>query len=1098
MNARDLAFGLRRFRSASYRLQRAVLGCVESLEQRMLLSGTPFTYAITDADDHVLTLSRQGTMLQLVDADTTLGTSTTSSVTLDPAGGVSIAGGSGADVLQVDFSGGVPFGSGGLTFTGGGASNALTLLNGSFGTDTIDEAAGAIQLDGNSLIQFSNVGRVSDLTNSSSLYFNTGTGNETLAVQNGPMMTGLPTTEISAPNLTLDFANKGYAQLNTNGNDVVTMTNSVADAALFAFELDTLAASDTVSVYATPAWVSTEITSDYVAPPPANGPDYVTIGNGTLAGIQGPLDVSDDAFTEYVVIDDSLDTVGRAITYGDAPIFFQRSIDGLTQSPITFSTADVSSLVLKAGSGGNTFNVVNTIPNAANVIDTGAGSNTVNVQFVAGNAPLTINGQGGHDTVNVTFTTNNPGGQAGFSNIQAPIAVSNPTGSTDLVIDTTAESVPQTINAGDGLVTVMNSCSTGSASTNIPISYNFGAGSSIRLKTGAGADTINLTPDAAVAFLVDAGNPSTAPGDTLNVDFTGTSGAALDAIATPGFDHTYSFGNRMPIAFVNVESYPPVPALVSADLAVSLVGPATVASGGSMTYAFTVTNLGTGDAADVVLSDMLPAGTSLLSAGQFAASLAGNMLSLDLGALASGGVISGTFTLAAGAGPATVSNPVSVSSELADPQMVNNVATATTLVVAPPPTLGNVAVTSSINEGGIATLTGTLGEAAGGGAMQLVVNWGPGQGTTAYTFAEGTTTFSVTHQYLDNPAPPATSFPVALALSNAGGTANAATSVVVNDVAPAVFAINGLGAAVRGQTLAFADAFVDVGVLDTHTAVFNWGDGTTSAVAVTESNGAGSVAGNHVFKAHGAYTVSLTITDKDGLSTTVTNAVTVSNMLVEPDPMFGGNMLVVGGTTGADSIDVKSIKGGVRVSLNGVNADVTSPFGRIVVYGQAGSDTIQVDKKVTHDAFLYAGRGRNYLQGGGGNNVLVGGAGDDVLVGGQGHNILIGGGGADLLAAGSAGDLLLSGSTTYARNDAALAAIFKEWTSATDSYATRIHDLQFGGGLNGAYAFNSATLINNSTGSTLIGGSGNDWFIDGKQDLVVVSRRSTDTVTTMG
>ncbi|HEY2587130.1 MAG TPA: PKD domain-containing protein [Tepidisphaeraceae bacterium] len=1095
MNARDLALGLRRFRSASYRLRRAVLGCVESLEQRMLLSGTPFTYAITDADNHVLTLSRQGTMLELVDADTTLGTSTTTSAALDPAGGVSISGGTGADVLQVDFSGGVPFGAGGLTFTGGGASNSLALLNGSFGTNTFDEAAGTVQLDSSALLHFSNVGRVSDLTNASSLYFETGTGNETIAVQNGPVMSGLPTTEISGPNLTLDFANKGYAQLDSNGNDAITMSSSDADAALYEFEVDTLAASDTINVVATPASVFTEITSDYVAPPPTNGPDYVTVGNGTLDGIQGSLDISDDAFTEHLVIDDSADTVGRTITYGSSPIFFQRAIEGLTPYDITFSTADVSSLVLKGGSGGNTFDVVNTIPNAANVIDTGTGDNTVNVQFVAGNAPLTINGQGGNDTVDVTFTTNNPGGQAGYSSIMAPIAVSNPTGTTDLVINTTAESVPQTITAGNGVVTVVNSVPTGSSTTNIPISYNLGGGSTISLATGAGADTISLTPDGAVAFNVDAGGPSTMPGDTLNVNFAGTSGAALDAVTTPGYAHTYSFDNRMPIAFTNVESYPS-PVVATADLAVSLVGPSMVASNGSITYSFTVTNLGTANAAAVVLSDMLPAGTSFLAAGQFAVSVAGNVLSLNLGALSSGGVISGTFTLVAGVGPATVANQVSVSSELPDPQMANNVATATTLVMAPPPTLGNVAVTSPVNEGGIAMLTGSLGEVAGAGAMSLVVNWGPGQGTSTYAFAEGTTTFSVTHQYLDNPAAPATSFPISLSLSNAGGTANAATSVVVKDVAPAVFAMQGPGAAVRGQTLAFTGAFADPGVLDTHTAVFKWGDGTTSAGTVTESGGVGTVAGSHAFKANGTYTVSLTITDKDGLSTTVTKTVTVGSVGIEPDPVFGGSMLVVGGTSGADTIDIKSIKGGVRVTMNGVKTDVTDPFGRIVVYGEGGGDTIQVDKKVTNDAFLYAGNGGSYLQGGGGNNVLVGGTGDDVLMGGDGRNILIGGGGSDMLFGGSSDDLLLSGSTTYAGNDTALAAIFKEWTSTTDSYATRIHDLQFGGGANGAYVFNSSTLINNSTGSILFGGAGNDWFIDSKKDWII-SRRAAETVTSI-
>jgi PKD repeat protein len=58
--------------------------------------------------------------------------------------------------------------------------------------------------------------------------------------------------------------------------------------------------------------------------------------------------------------------------------------------------------------------------------------------------------------------------------------------------------------------------------------------------------------------------------------------------------------------------------------------------------------------------------------------------------------------------------------------------------------------------------------------------------------------------------------------------------------------------------------FTDPGVLDTHTAVWDWGDGATSASAVNETNGSGSVSGSHAYAAAGVYTVKLTVTDKDG------------------------------------------------------------------------------------------------------------------------------------------------------------------------------------------------------------------------------------------
>jgi PKD repeat protein len=52
-------------------------------------------------------------------------------------------------------------------------------------------------------------------------------------------------------------------------------------------------------------------------------------------------------------------------------------------------------------------------------------------------------------------------------------------------------------------------------------------------------------------------------------------------------------------------------------------------------------------------------------------------------------------------------------------------------------------------------------------------------------------------------------------------------------------------------------------VLDTHTAVWDWGNGVTSSGAVTEINGSGSVTGSHAYTTPGVYTLKLTVTDKD-------------------------------------------------------------------------------------------------------------------------------------------------------------------------------------------------------------------------------------------
>ena len=67
-----------------------------------------------------------------------------------------------------------------------------------------------------------------------------------------------------------------------------------------------------------------------------------------------------------------------------------------------------------------------------------------------------------------------------------------------------------------------------------------------------------------------------------------------------------------------------------------------------------------------------------------------------------------------------------------------------------------------------------------------------------------------------------------------------------------------------GTAVTVNGAFTDAGILDTHTATINWGDGSSSSGAVSETNGIGTVTGTHVYTAAGIYSVQLTVTDNDG------------------------------------------------------------------------------------------------------------------------------------------------------------------------------------------------------------------------------------------
>jgi PKD repeat protein len=59
--------------------------------------------------------------------------------------------------------------------------------------------------------------------------------------------------------------------------------------------------------------------------------------------------------------------------------------------------------------------------------------------------------------------------------------------------------------------------------------------------------------------------------------------------------------------------------------------------------------------------------------------------------------------------------------------------------------------------------------------------------------------------------------------------------------------------------------FTDAGTADTHVATFDWGDGTRTVV---DAGAASSARDAHVYAAPGSYTVTVTVTDDDGASST--------------------------------------------------------------------------------------------------------------------------------------------------------------------------------------------------------------------------------------
>jgi PKD repeat protein len=174
------------------------------------------------------------------------------------------------------------------------------------------------------------------------------------------------------------------------------------------------------------------------------------------------------------------------------------------------------------------------------------------------------------------------------------------------------------------------------------------------------------------------------------------------------------------------------------------------------------------------------------------------------------------------------------------------------------------------DEGGAVTASAIFSDpGASDGPFTCTVDYGDGLGTVAGTIS-GNTCTGPAHTYADNG-----SYTVTIAVTDKdGGTGSAPTSQTLKNVAPSVGAITAQLAPVQVKTAITASAnFADPGTLDTHTAVWDWGDESTSSGAVTHTTGAGgdgSVSGTHTYTAAGVYTITLTVTDKDSGSGTAT------------------------------------------------------------------------------------------------------------------------------------------------------------------------------------------------------------------------------------
>src|SRR5262249_38937768 len=169
-----------------------------------------------------------------------------------------------------------------------------------------------------------------------------------------------------------------------------------------------------------------------------------------------------------------------------------------------------------------------------------------------------------------------------------------------------------------------------------------------------------------------------------------------------------------------------------------------------------------------------------------------------------------------------------------------------------------------------------------------------------------TGTLTPSHTYRDNGT-----YTVTLTVTDATGASARDTAVVqVNNLAPTVN-LSGPYRAGVGSAIAFAATVSDPSPVDQaagFTYLWNFGDGSTSSAANP----------SHAYAANGTYTVSLTVTDKDGGRTTVQTSATV-----DPTTPPSGVVVNAGPDQSVREGDAVAFSGSVTASGGGSTAGLS-------------------------------------------------------------------------------------------------------------------------------------------------------------------------------
>ena len=324
----------------------------------------------------------------------------------------------------------------------------------------------------------------------------------------------------------------------------------------------------------------------------------------------------------------------------------------------------------------------------------------------------------------------------------------------------------------------------------------------------------------------------------------------------------------------------------TADLAVTDTGPTSVAAGGNATYTITLTNNGPSAATDALLTDLLPAGSTLVSFAQTSGSdsFTINQSATNVAAEANSSIAAGssdTFVLTVSApinfyNGEVFSNSATVSTNAIDPVSANNTAAVTGSIVNTNQSSAFVVTNSGPSTGteaGQATYTLTvtnngptdapnviLTDVFGAHALEVSTTQSQGPGYSL------TIPNEVLFLFGTIPAGQTATATVTVELAGYGGLTNSAsaysssdpntttnTAVVTTIVPEAPIVVSSpIKVTVTSKSLSVSKEVVatfthanGVEPASNFVATINWGDNSTSTGTVTKSGTTYSVTGSH-------------------------------------------------------------------------------------------------------------------------------------------------------------------------------------------------------------------------------------------------------------